>query len=140
VVVHRNASWSQDTGLLASIPGRRHLCLLILSPVVGCPELVALIILVEHLASLLALPVWMWVSDCTVKHRALLLKVGNGDQSVDCLRCIVGTVLPLHLGFEPSVGVHSDSVLFSSMMVYGWLFASADSPRCSSLVEFSDYL
>ena len=34
---------------------------------------------------------------------------------------LLGTVLLSRQGFEPSVRVHSDSVLFPLMMVYGWL-------------------
>jgi Na+/melibiose symporter-like transporter len=46
---------------------------LVLTHVVGSPELFAPMILGEQLAALAALPFWMWVSDRIGKHRAVTL-------------------------------------------------------------------
>ncbi|MGH8553768.1 MAG: MFS transporter, partial [Methylococcales bacterium] len=160
---------------------------LVLTHVVGNPELFAPMILVEHLAALLVLPFWMRLSDRLGKHRAVALAalwvgvcslafpwVGRGDVvlyvSLIVLRgssftsifflsnsiaadvvdydthasgqqrtglyfavwgmafklsvaigILLATALPAHLGFVPSATVHSESVLFSVMLVYGWL-------------------
>jgi len=45
---------------------------LVFSLVIGSAEQFAPMILVEYLAALLALPFWMWVSDCTSKYRAVI--------------------------------------------------------------------
>ncbi len=159
---------------------------LVFSLVIGSAEQFAPMILVEYLAALLALPFWMWVSDCTSKYRAVIFPA-SGSVSVACFPLgrprrrglyvmlivlrgssftsifflsnsmaagvvdsdpvasgrqrtglyfsvwgmginlsiafgvLLGTVLLSRQGFEPSVRVHSDSVLFPLMMVYGWL-------------------
>lgn len=46
---------------------------LVLTHVVGDPQLFAPMILAEHVASLAALPFWLWVSDRIDKHRAVTL-------------------------------------------------------------------
>ncbi len=160
---------------------------MVLTHVVGSPELFAPMILVEHVGSLLALPFWMWVSDRLGKHRAVTLAalwvgicslafpfVGSGDTTlyvslivlrgssftsifflsnsiaadvVDydtvtsgqqrtglyfsvwgmaikfsvAIGVLLGTWLPASLGFEPSAAQHSGSVLFSLMVIYGWV-------------------
>lgn len=160
---------------------------LVLTHVVGSPELFAPMILGEQLAALAALPFWMWVSDRIGKHRAVTLAalwvglcslafplVGAGDSvfyvSLIVLRgssftsifflsnsiaadvvdydtvtsgqqrtglyfsvwgmaikfsvaigVLLGTWLPASLGFEPSAVEHSEAVLSSLKMVYGWV-------------------
>lgn len=161
---------------------------LVLTHVVGNPDLFAPMILVEHLGALLMLPFWMWLSDRLGKHRAVTLAalwvgvcslafplVGRGDSALyvtlivlrgssftsifflsnsiaadvvdydthasgqqrtglyfavwgmaiklsGALGILLATVLPARLGFIPSTtAVHSESVLFSVMAVYGWL-------------------
>ncbi|MGH8549889.1 MAG: MFS transporter [Methylococcales bacterium] len=46
---------------------------LVLTHVVGNPDLFAPMILVEHLGALLVLPFWIWLSDRLGKHRAVTL-------------------------------------------------------------------
>ncbi|HFD12634.1 MAG TPA: MFS transporter [Crenotrichaceae bacterium] len=160
---------------------------LVLTHVVGNPELFAPMILGEQLAALALLPFWMWVSDRIGKHRAVTLAalwvgvcslmfplVGAGDSVlyvsliiirgssftsifflsnsiaadvVDydtvtsgqqrtglyfsiwgmaikfsvALGVLLGTWLPASFGFQPSALDHSEIVLDSLMMVYGWV-------------------
>jgi Na+/melibiose symporter-like transporter len=160
---------------------------LVLTHVIGDPDLFAPMLVMEDLGALLALPFWMWLSDRLGKHRAVTLAalwvgvcslafplLGRGDSILYVTLIVVrgssftsifflsnsiaadvvdydtvesgqqrtglyfsvwgmaiklsvavgillATVLPAQLGFEPAVRDHSEAVLFSVMVVYGWL-------------------
>jgi len=160
---------------------------MVLKHVIGRPELFSTMILAETCISLLAMPVWIWLSDRIGKHRALTFAgawvglwglalpfAGHGDIELYITLIIfrgsslagiiflsnsiaadvidhdtvasgqqrtgfyfslwgmaiklaiafgvfLGTTLPAHFGFDPSVTGHSETTEFALMRIYGWL-------------------
>jgi glycoside/pentoside/hexuronide:cation symporter, GPH family len=160
---------------------------MVLKHVVGRPELFSAMILAETFVSLMALPLWVWLSDRIGKHRALAFAgawiglwglalplvergdielyitlivlrgssiaaiiflsnslaadvidhdtVASGHQRTGFyfslwgmaikmaigLGVFLGTTLPAHYGFDPSVTSHSVPTEFALMRIYGWL-------------------
>jgi glycoside/pentoside/hexuronide:cation symporter, GPH family len=169
---------------------------MVLKHVVGRPELFSSMILAETVVSLMALPLWVRLSDRIGKHRTLafagawiglwglaLPLVGHGDielyitlivlrgSSITAIIFLsnslaadvidhdtvasghqrtgfyfslwgmaikmaigfgvfLGTSLPAHYGFDPSVANHSPATEFALMRIYGWL------PCCIMLFAF----